>query len=128
MRNNDTYKVKMTQEDCLKAINNFLAARKIKVKNKRVKAIHELLSPSQGTFLFWKYAKKPECKNVKEAIKYLKNHSPHEFIKTSYWDGLNYEGLFWKTKAEELLNILERKSISGDIELYGEMSFIATWL
>ena len=128
MRNNGTYKVKMTQEDCLKAINNFLAARKIKVKNTRVKAIHELLSPSQGTFLFWKYTKKPECKNIKEAIKYLKNNSPHKFIKTSYWDGLNYEGLFWKTKAEELLNILKRKSISGDIELYGEMAFIATWL
>lgn len=128
MRNNDTYKVKMSQEDCLKAINNFLAAHKIKAKNNRVNAIHELLSPSQGTFLFWKYNKKPKCKNVKEAIKYLKNNMPHEFTKTSYLDGLNYEGLFWKTKAEELLNILERKSISGDVELYGEMCFIATWL
>lgn len=127
MSNNDTYKVKMTQEDFLRAAKNYFISRDKEIYSYRKEMIKQLITPKEKRFLFWTFISKPKFYTEDEAVYYL-NTTYHDLLNISLWEYAAWKGSFWDNEIKGIVEIINNKGITGDIELYGEMSFIATWL
>lgn len=123
------YIVKMTQEDCVSAIKTYLRYRRYQANLRRIEDIHKLIERKRKSFLGFVYFPEPKCKNVREAIRYMKSNAYQDgiFSETTLWGRHNRQGLNWEEAARSLLERIDAGHLVGDIALDEKMAFLATY-
>ena len=116
----------ISNEDAIKACENFLLARKKSIKDKRVKAIKKLTTEDRFKF-FGLINKGPECKSVKDAIRRMKIS---DYYFGSWWNSFKNWGYDQAVSVEDLLEVLTKTDVvkSSTVKLDADMAFLISWI